>query len=489
MTSGKPIATIGTHYPINQIKEKEKRIGIFTNLYGIIPAIMHLLTWPIFVPLIKFFVGFRAIGKENLRNVKKPVIFVSNHESYFDPYILGSGIPLRASKLHPVYYLAKDYLFKKKSLKIPLWLYGAFPGRVGEGIEKALEKPTELLKHKKTIGIFPEWCYESEPEASRIRKVISLLSIKNNVPIIPTFIYGIYDGGICWKKIFRCERNVTVTFSKPIYPNSNTSEEEMEKSIGQSFLYTKLNFIESLHQEEKKFWSNYAKFYHYLEKADPYKDLIAEFNKDISNPLQGKWLDLGSGSGAVVDLLTKKMGNLLSKIEIFATDIEPLMLNSLSKRFSKNKNVKIKELDLAYSFNFPENYFDGITANLVLPYLIHHEGEIGVKGFIKLLEDIYKILKHGGKLIWSTPKKNVNFFHVFLASWKNILDFKNLEHLYYGPAILKQALQIQNKGKHGIYHFLDIEELKNILEKIGFTDINFMRSMAKQVDIISCTKI
>lgn len=453
-----------------------------------IPRVMHLLTWIVLVPILKIFVGLQAVGRENLKGIKGPVIFISNHECDFDPYLIGATIPLRLTNLYPVYYLARDSVFKKKFFKIAFWLYGAFPGRVGEGIEKAIEKPSRLLKQEKTVGIFLGGCYKLEPEASRVQKVISLLSIKHDIPIIPIFIYGIYDGGISWKKIFARERNITVTFGKPIYPTPNTLEEELEKLFQQSFLYTKLILIKSFHQEEKKFWSNYAKFYHYLERADTFKDLITEFNKDIPTPLQGRWLDLGSGSGAIVDLLTKKAGNPLLDTEILATDIEPLMLDYLSKRFNKNKNVKIKELDLAYSFDFPNNYFNGVTANLVLPYLIHHEGEIGVRGFIKLLENIHEILKHEGRFIWSTPKREVNFFLVFLASWKNILDPKNLEHIYYGPAILKQALQIQNKGKCGIYHFLDLEELDKILKRIGFIDIKFARSMTNQVDIISCKK-
>jgi ubiquinone/menaquinone biosynthesis C-methylase UbiE len=262
----------------------------------------------------------------------------------------------------------------------------------------------------------------------------------------------------------------------------------MKELICRSELQTKLTLVKAFHEEEKEFWSHYAKFYYYLERADPYKKLIDDFSKNLPDIIRGKWIDLGSGSGAIVQLLTEKIKNPQFEAEIFGTDIEPRMLEYLSGRFNKNKNVNIKKLDLALSFDFSENYFDGITANLILSYLIHHEGEIGEKGFIKLLKDVYGILKPGGVFIWSTPKKNVNFFKVFAASWKNILDPSNLDHLYYGPAIFKQALQIQNKGKKGIYHFLDIKYLEKILSDIGFTDIKFTRSMAGQVDIISCKK-
>jgi 1-acyl-sn-glycerol-3-phosphate acyltransferase len=455
-------------------------------MQSILYRLIWYLSWIILVPIFKIFVKFEAIGRENLKEIKRPTIFVSNHESYFDPWIIGMGIPLSCFNLYPVYYMASDMLFKKRLLSLFLWLNGTFPGKVGSGVDKAMEQPLQFLKNKKSVAIFPEWCYKIEPEISRIQNIISLLSIKSYTPIIPVFIFGIYDGGISWWKILKKEREIKIIFGKPIYPNSN-SPEEIEKLVGQSHLQTKLILIKSFHKEEKMFWSNYAKFYHYLERADLYKNLLKDFSDNLPEIINGNWLDLGSGSGAITQLLIKKTKDQFNT-KITATDIEPKMLDYLSGCFKKNGNINIKQLDLALSFDFPDNHFDGVTANLVLPYLIHHEGEIGIKGFVKLLKEVYRVLKPGGQFIWSTPKKKVNFFKVFIASWKNILDFKNLNHIYYGPAIFKQALQIQNKGKKGIYHFLDIKDLEKILAEIGFKDIKFTRSMAGQVDIINCRK-
>ena len=111
-----------------------------------------------------------------------------------------------------------------------------------------------------------------------------------------------------------------------------------------------------------------------------------------------------------------------------------------------------------------------------------------MKGFIKLLKKVYSALKPGGEFIWSSPRNKVNFSKVFLASWKNILDLRNIDNMFYGPMILQQALKIQNKGRRGIYHFLGAEDLKKILSDIGFNDIKLTMSMANQVNIISCKK-
>jgi 1-acyl-sn-glycerol-3-phosphate acyltransferase len=439
--------------------------------------------------IFRFFTKLEVIGKENLKKIKGPAIFISNHESYFDPCIIGASIPVARTNLWPVYFLAHDEKFENKLLNAGLRLYGAFPGRIGEGVEKAIKKPLKLLKQKKTICIFPEGCYDHESEINRMRELASLLSIKTGTPIVPVFIYGIYDGGISWKKILNRGREVKVIFGEPIYPDKNMGAKEMTALFQQSLARAKVTLIKLFHEEEKKFWGHYAKFYHHLEESDPYKDLLNNFKDNLPKTIAGRAIDLGSGSGAIVELLVEKSKNSNSRPEILATDIESRMLDYLSDRFHENKNVKIKEIDLAQPLEFTDNYFNCVTANLVLPYLIHHRGEIGLKGFVKLLEDVHRVLKSGGHFIWSTPKKGVKFFKVFTASWRNMLDPKNLDHLYYGPAIFRQALRIQNKGYKSIYHFLDIKELEKTLADIGFTDIEFTRSMANQVEIIRCKKI
>lgn len=451
------------------------------------PQISHFVCWPIVFLIFRIFTKFQVIGKENLKDSKIAPIIVGNHETYFDPYIIGASIPW-FSNLHPVHYLTQDEKFLKIKFRIVFWLFGAFPGKVKEGVKKALERPISLLGQNKTVGIFLEGCYHNELEKSRVLSVISSLSIKTKKPVIPVFIFGIYDKSISWRKILAKQREVKVIFGKPVYPSHIKDESEFTGLVLRSFLQAKLTLIKLFHEEEKKFWSHYAEFYHYLERAQPYKNLLEDFGKNLPKSIEGKWLDLGSGSGAVVELLRREMGHAGNNTEIIATDFEPKMITFLQKRFKDSQNINIQQLDLAMSFNFPDNYFDSVTANLVLPYLIHHEGEVGLKGFIKLLKDVYRILKPKGKFFWSSPKNGVNFFRVFFASWKDILDLKNLNHLYFGPAILKQALQIQHKGKCGIYHFLDIKDLERILSDIGFVNIKFSRSMAGQVDVISCQK-
>ncbi len=447
--------------------------------------IVHIIMWPIFYLVFKFFLRFKAIDTENYKNIQGPAIFVSNHGTYLDPFLIGAGIPW-FSHFHAIHFLAHDTLFEDKFLNIILKAYGSFPGRAYKGDESVFKTPSELLSKGISIGIFKEWCYDTNPAKGYIPKMISTLSIQNNVPIIPIFTYGIYNEGISWRTFLKRKRIVRVAYGKPIYPDKDTNEQKLTVSIEKNFNQTKTAFINSLHQNEKVFWNGYAHFYHHLEKTDPYNDLLREINTMLPDHLSGRWLDVGSGSGGIVNLLVKKADK--NSTEVHSSDLDPHMLKQISERFADEKIVHVRHLDLSSPLDLKNSYFDGITANLVLPYVVHHRGEIGKKSLIHLLESLHKALRPGGVLLWSTPRHNVSFFRVFVRSWRSIIDSRHLENLYYGPTIFWHAIKIQRKGVSGIYSFLKPEEIKIILEKVGFTEIMFKRSMAGQVDVVVCKK-
>jgi len=54
--------------------------------------------------------------------------------------------------------------------------------------------------------------------------------------------------------------------------------------------------------------------------------------------------------------------------------------------------------------------------------------------------------------------------------------------------ILKHALEIQRKGKEGLYHFYEKDKIESILLRIGFKNIKFKKTFADQAWVVSCKK-
>jgi ubiquinone/menaquinone biosynthesis C-methylase UbiE len=244
-------------------------------------------------------------------------------------------------------------------------------------------------------------------------------------------------------------------------------------------------------KDDIKFWGpQYGSIYPYLEVSTPYKNLIRDIFSFLHLSKNDKILDCGSGSGLIVQEILDKY-NFVEKID--ALDISDVMLNHLKNKLDgqtklNREKVNLIKHDLSINLPFDNLKYDKIVSNLVLTYIVSHEGKLEEEALSGVLSEIYRVLKKDGVLVWSTPKENVNFIKVFIASWKDILNLRYYKRLYYGPVILGHALAIQKKGREGIYHFFDKQKIEKILVDCGFKNINFKLSFAKQAWVISCQK-
>ena len=247
--------------------------------------------------------------------------------------------------------------------------------------------------------------------------------------------------------------------------------------------------------EELMFWEEYSKIYSNLEKAGPYRSLSKSIFEMIQPGPGEKWLDVGCGPLRVSELIFKKSKGKVDSIE--AIDI--------ILKMAKDKIGKLKEkgVELPVHLNYasitdplpyPDNSFNGVGANLILSYVIDFLGEKGRDALRKVLEEVFRVLAPGGQLLWTTPKEGVNFTWVFLGSIPDMLNLyeyivhKDIGRILQGTRILKHALEIQKKGKNGIYVFLPKEELESLLKDVGFINLTWKKTFAQQVWVNSAYK-
>lgn len=238
-------------------------------------------------------------------------------------------------------------------------------------------------------------------------------------------------------------------------------------------------------QKEIEFWEEYAKIYFNLEKARAYRRL-ANTIEEFIEPNEGDiWLDVGCGPAKMSELIWNKSEKRVEKI--VAMDI---VLSPAQKRLATLKPslpVQLMKVDISVPLPFKDNSFDGIVANLVLSYVAKFNGSQGKDAFVAVLKEMFRVLKPGGHLVWSTPKENVHFEWVFLSSIPEMLNIweyiyhKDCGRILQGVRVLKHALEIQKKGKQGIYTFLPVEELNKILQDIGFVNPIWKLTFARQV--------
>jgi len=129
--------------------------------------------------------GFRAGGREFLPH-SGPALIVANHQSYFDPILIG----LAAHR--PLTYLARSTLFKKRILATIIRSYGAVPIDRGYGRE-GLQTVFETLDQGRAVVMFPEGERSHDGQINELKAGISLIVKRTTAPIIPCGLAGGYD--------------------------------------------------------------------------------------------------------------------------------------------------------------------------------------------------------------------------------------------------------------------------------------------------------
>lgn len=252
----------------------------------------------------------------------------------------------------------------------------------------------------------------------------------------------------------------------------------------------KENLIKSNNQEfwsnEASFWNSYGKIYRNLEASTPYQIMLSDIRHIIKGRDNQNWLDAGCGPGTMIDVILSCVNGYNS---ILGLDFDGVMLDQATRRLANNPNIEIQIGDLSGPLNLKNDSFDSIIANLVLSYIIIFNNQhVGKDALVGVLKEMYRLLKKDGIIVWTTPVENVNFFKVFLASWRQVFNPLTPQYVYYGPQVLAYANKIQSKGKRHIYHFLPEEELMEIMISIGFSDVSIKKTFAGQAYLISATK-
>lgn len=134
--------------------------------------------------------------------------------------------------------------------------------------------------------------------------------------------------------------------------------------------------------------------------------------------LTGNYLDIGSGTGDLIQLVKDRFD-----VSCYAVDYTDTLM--------QDKNQKVDVVDLNYcSLPYDDNFFDAITFTEVIEHLEDHR---------KILKEINRVLKKDGVLIVTTPnilnlKSRVRFF---------LVGFYNL----FGPMHVKES-DLHSAGGH-----------------------------------------
>ena len=157
----------------------------------------------------KLFYKVCIYGKENVPG-QGPVLFVCNHQSYFDPILCGITV---GRELH---YLARNTLFNNRIMDWLLHSVNVIPIRRGEANLSAMKKVIGKLKSGCGVCLFPEATRSRDGKISVFKPGFGLLCRRSGACIIPVVIDGAFESWPRDRKLFSVWKKISVCYGESI---------------------------------------------------------------------------------------------------------------------------------------------------------------------------------------------------------------------------------------------------------------------------------
>jgi 1-acyl-sn-glycerol-3-phosphate acyltransferase len=147
----------------------------------------YRLGWIFFRATFAIYFRWRVFNPERVPQTG-PVILASNHASFLDPPLVGSGLK------RDINYLARESLFRFPGIGALLRSWNSVPViRDGGGGAAGLKAILDRLLAGGGIILFPEGTRTTDGLLQKARSGIGLTVIKSNAVVIPVRTFGTFE--------------------------------------------------------------------------------------------------------------------------------------------------------------------------------------------------------------------------------------------------------------------------------------------------------
>ena len=203
--------------------------------------IYYLLVWPATMILAKP----RIVGRERLRNLRGPVLVISNHITELDIGFIAAALTpglryrlataMAGEKLRDMRHPPREWFFLRRwyaqlQYMLVTALFNVFALPQKAGYQQSFNYTGRLVDRGHSILIFPEGRRTETGEMAEFRKGIGLLATRLNLPVVPMRIDGLFPLKQ-QKKIFAKPGTVRVRVSDPVKFESTEGAEEIAKRL------------------------------------------------------------------------------------------------------------------------------------------------------------------------------------------------------------------------------------------------------------------
>jgi 1-acyl-sn-glycerol-3-phosphate acyltransferase len=168
----------------------------------------YRIGWNMFRAMYALYFRWRVFNPERVP-LQGGVILASNHVSFLDPPLVGSGVR------RDINYLARASLFRFPGVGALLRSWNSVPVDRDGGGAKGLKMILARLLAGNAIILFPEGTRSQDGKLQPARSGIGLTVIKSTAPVVPVRVFGTFEAYGRHVKFPR-PRRVMVKYGQPM---------------------------------------------------------------------------------------------------------------------------------------------------------------------------------------------------------------------------------------------------------------------------------
>jgi 1-acyl-sn-glycerol-3-phosphate acyltransferase len=150
---------------------------------GVNPFLYWVIIRPLFQLFFHIYFRMSRIGREHIPD-EGPVIIAANHRSFLDPFVIAT------MARRPMYYVAKQELFKNRWQAWVLNALGAFPVRRGQGDTDMISTAKAILGRGDIVLMFPEGTRTRPGSLGKPKRGVGRLALETGAPVVPVAVIG-----------------------------------------------------------------------------------------------------------------------------------------------------------------------------------------------------------------------------------------------------------------------------------------------------------
>jgi SAM-dependent methyltransferase len=255
----------------------------------------------------------------------------------------------------------------------------------------------------------------------------------------------------------------------------------------------------SAREQARNYWpeSKCARAFWHQHELPSYRELLGHTVAWMEPRPNERWLDLGCGGGQLSKALWQVSSGRVT--EIIGIDCAAANADAFKKlRCSLTPRPNEHQLRFVTGnfshglCSWSEGSFDGVVSGLAIQYAEAFSEETGswtCAAYDRVLADVFRLLKPGGRFVFSVNVPEPSWGRVALISLKDTFKARRpLKYLQRAWRMWRYGGWLKREARRNRFHYLPLPVILEKLKAIGYVNIENRLSYAEQAYLFRAWK-